>query len=306
MPHQPVLYQEVLYALKPSSGGFYVDGTLGAGGHSYGILEGSSPEGKLLGIDRDPEAIQIARERLAPFQNRFFLVHGTYRDLHQHLNNLDWNHVDGILVDLGLSSMQLDLAGRGFSFREKSPLDMRFDPASPLTAADIVNTYPVDDLANLIYRYGEERKSRKIADLIAAHRPLKTAAELANLIQNHLPASERRIHPATRTFQALRIAVNDELGALEAFLPAAVESLKEGGRLVVISFHSLEDRIVKHYFRQESKDCICPPEVPVCVCDHKARVKIITRRPIRPEDTEIKQNPRSRSAKMRIAEKIKA
>lgn len=306
MPHQPVLYQEVLYALKPSSGGFYVDGTLGAGGHSYGILEGSSPEGKLLGIDRDPEAIQIARERLAPFQNRFFLVHGTYRDLHQHLNNLDWNHVDGILVDLGLSSMQLDLAGRGFSFREKAPLDMRFDPASPLTAADIVNTYPVDDLANLIYRYGEERKSRKIADLIAAHRPLETAAELANLIQNHLPSSERRIHPATRTFQALRIAVNDELGALESFLPAAVESLKEGGRLVVISFHSLEDRIVKHYFRQESKDCICPPEVPVCVCDHKARVKIITRRPIRPEDTEIKQNPRSRSAKMRIAEKIKA
>ncbi len=306
MPHQPVLYQEVLYALKPSSGGFYIDGTLGAGGHSYGILEGSSPEGKLLGIDRDPEAIQIARERLAPFQNRFFLVHGTYRDLHQHLNNLDWNHVDGILVDLGLSSMQLDLAGRGFSFREKAPLDMRFDPASPLTAADIVNTYPVDDLANLIYRYGEERKSRKIADLIAAHRPLETAAELANLIQNHLPSSERRIHPATRTFQALRIAVNDELGALEAFLPAAVESLKEGGRLVVISFHSLEDRIVKHYFRQESKDCICPPEVPVCVCDHKARVKIITRRPIRPEDTEIKQNPRSRSAKMRIAEKIKA
>ncbi len=306
MPHQPVLFQEVLYALKPSSGGLYVDGTLGAGGHSFGILNESSPEGKLLGIDRDPEAIKIAREPLAPFQNRFFLVHGTYCDLHQHLNNLEWDHVDGILVDLGLSSMQLDRAGRGFSFREKAPLDMRFDPTSPLTAADIVNTYPVEDLANLIYRYGEERKSRKIADLIAAHRPLETAAELANLIQNHLPSPERRIHSATRTFQALRIAVNDELGALEAFLPAAVESLKEGGRLVVISFHSLEDRIVKHYFRQESKDCICPPEVPLCVCDHKARVKIINRRPIRPEDTEIKQNPRSRSAKMRIAEKIKA
>jgi len=306
MPHQPVLYQEVLYALKPNPDGLYVDGTLGAGGHSFGILEESSPAGKLLGIDRDPKALQIATERLAPFQDRTFLIHGTYRDLHQHLNNISWDQVDGILVDLGLSSMQLDQADRGFSFREKSPLDMRFDPSSPLTAADIVNTYPADDLANLIYRFGEERKSRKIADLITAHRPLKTAAELANLIQSHLPAYESRIHPATRTFQALRIAVNDELGALEAFLPAAVEALKEGGRLVVISFHSLEDRIVKHFFRQESKDCVCPPEVPVCVCDHRAQLKIINRRPIRPEDSEIEQNPRSRSAKMRIAEKIRA
>ncbi|MCJ7716395.1 MAG: 16S rRNA (cytosine(1402)-N(4))-methyltransferase RsmH [Anaerolineales bacterium] len=304
MQHKPVLFQEVLDTLNPIPGGVYVDGTVGAGGHARGILETISPEGKLLGLDRDPAALKIAKSNLAEFGNQVFLIHGSYTRIKSHLNNLSWNTVDGILLDLGLSSMQLDNPDRGFSFRNAGPLDMRFDPAYPISAADLVNQSSRDDLADLIFNYGEERYSRKIADAIIANRPLEGTQELADIVKSAIGNFPSRIHPATKTFQALRIAVNQELEALEAFLPTALEALNPGGRLAIIAFHSLEDRIVKQFFRLEGRDCICPPEIPQCVCEHKKRLVEINRRPIRPEDKEIIENPRSRSAKLRVAEKI--
>jgi 16S rRNA (cytosine1402-N4)-methyltransferase len=304
MQHVPVLFHEVLDTLALIPGGLYVDGTVGAGGHAQGILKAISPEGKLLGLDRDPAALEIAESRLAEFGNRVVLIHSSYSDLKLHLNNLNWKSVDGILLDLGLSSMQLDNPERGFSFRKSGPLDMRFDTSQPFSAADLVNESSKDDLADLIFRYGEERYSRKIADAIIANRPLEDTQELADIIESAIRNKPSRIHPATRTFQALRIAVNQELKALEAFLPTALDALNPGGRLAVIAFHSLEDRIVKQFFRKESKDCICPPEIPQCVCEHKKQLKEINRRPIRPEDKEILDNPRSRSAKLRVVEKI--
>lgn len=304
MQHTPVLFHEVLDTLNPIPGGLYVDGTVGAGGHARGILKAISPEGKLLGLDRDPAALEIAESRLAEFGNQVVLIHSSYSRLKLHLNNLNWKTVDGILLDLGLSSMQLDNPERGFSFRKAGPLDMRFDPSQPLSAADLINESSKDDLADLIFRYGEERYSRKIADAIIANRPLEDTQELADIIESAIRNTPSRIHPATRTFQALRIAVNQELKALEAFLPTALDALNPGGRLAVIAFHSLEDRIVKQFFRKESKDCICPPEIPQCVCEHKKQLREINRRPIRPEDKEILENPRSRSAKLRVAEKI--
>ncbi len=304
MQHLPVLYQEVLSAIQPTSGGRYVDGTVGAGGHARGILEASAPDGQLLGIDRDPRALEAAYQTLEDYQDRCILIQGSYRNLPAHLNKLNWEQVSGILVDLGLSSLQLGEAERGFSFQEEGPLDMRFDPSQPRTAAEIVNTFPREELANLIYRFGEERSSRKIADAIVANRPLKTTRELAALIESVMGRSQSSIHPATRTFQALRIAVNRELEALSDFLPTALQSLEPGGRVAVIAFHSLEDRIVKQYFRRESADCLCPPELPVCACDHQAQLREITRRPIRPDEEERAANPRSRSAKLRVAEKL--
>ena len=304
MQHIPVLFHEVLDTLNLIPGGLYVDGTVGAGGHAQGILKAISPEGKLLGLDRDPVALEIAESRLAEFGNQVVLIHSSYSRLKLHLNNLNWKTVDGILLDLGLSSMQLDNPERGFSFRKAGPLDMRFDPSQPLSAADLINESSKDDLADLIFRYGEERYSRKIADAIIANRPLEDTQELADIIESAIRNTPSRIHPATRTFQALRIAVNQELKALEAFLPTALDALNPGGRLAVIAFHSLEDRIVKQFFRKESKDCICPPEIPQCVCEHKKQLREINRRPIRPEDKEILENPRSRSAKLRVAEKI--
>ncbi|MCD6425180.1 MAG: 16S rRNA (cytosine(1402)-N(4))-methyltransferase RsmH [Anaerolineales bacterium] len=304
MQHIPVLFQEVLDVLNPVPGGLYVDGTIGAGGHSRGILERSSPDGQLIGIDRDPAALALAESNLAEFSDRVTLIHGSYVELVSHLNNINWHTVDGILIDLGLSTMQLDTPERGFSFRFDAPLDMRFDPDQSFSAADLVNEYTREELAEIIFTYGEEKFSRRIADAIIANRPLATTKELAELIKGVVPYTRSKIHPATRTFQALRIVVNNELKALEAFLPAALEVLKPGGRLAVIAFHSLEDRIVKRYFRKESKDCICPPEIPICVCSHKAKIKEISRRPIRPEDSEIDENPRARSAKLRAAEKI--
>jgi len=304
MQHVPVLYQEVLEVLNPVPGGLYVDGTIGAGGHSRGILERSAPDGKLIGFDRDPAALALAMSNLAEFSDRVTLIHSSYQEVVSHLNNLDWQKVDGILIDLGLSSMQLNTPERGFSFRYDAPLDMRFDPDQSFSASDLVNEYTREELAEIIFTYGEEKFSRRIADAIIANRPLSTTKELAELIKGIVPHTRSKIHPATRTFQALRIAVNNELDALEAFLPAALEVLKPGGRLAVIAFHSLEDRIVKRYFRQESRDCICPPEIPICVCENKARIKEIARRPIRPEDHEIHENPRARSAKLRAAEKI--
>jgi 16S rRNA (cytosine1402-N4)-methyltransferase len=304
MQHIPVLYHEVLDTLNPVPGGRYVDGTVGAGGHACGILQECSPEGRLLGLDRDPAALEIARKELAEFGNRVVLRHSSYTRLIPHLNILNWKTVDGILLDLGLSSLQLGAPERGFSFLSAGPLDMRFDPSQTLTAADLVNTTPRDELANLIYTYGEERHSRKIADAIIANRPLDDTQELADIIKHTIGKTHSGIHPATRTFQALRIAVNHELEALEAFLPTALEALKPGGRLAIIAFHSLEDRIVKQFFRKESSDCICPADVPHCVCDHVAQIVEITRRPIRPEEEEISENPRARSAKLRVAEKV--
>lgn len=304
MTHQPVLYHEVLHAMQPRSGGFYVDGTVGAGGHAAGILEASRPDGKLLGLDLDPAALQLARERLEPFHDRVILRQGSYTEAAQHLNNLNQKAIDGFLLDLGLSSMQLDSSERGFSFRFEGPLDMRFNPDQLVTAGDLVNNLPEKDLADLIYRYGEEKQSRAIARNILSARPISTTTELAEIIRKTVGWTKSGIHPATRTFQALRIAVNQELDNLENALQTGLDILNTGGRMVVISFHSLEDRIVKTFFRRESRDCVCPPELPVCACDHQAQLKEISRRPIRPDKEEIGQNPRARSARLRAAEKI--
>ena len=303
MAHFPVLYHEIIHALCPHDQGLYVDGTVGAGGHARGILEASSPNGRLIGLDLDPLALSLAREVLSPFGDRVILLKASYTTLETQLVNLGWSSINGIMLDFGVSSMQLDSPDRGFSFRSDAPLDMRFDPDGHVMAEDLVNGLPERDLANLIYNYGEERKSRQIARAITDSRPLHTTRELAEVITGIIKSEKGRIHPATRTFQALRIAVNDELKAIEEVLPQAVNSLTPGGRLAVISFHSLEDRIVKKYFRKESQDCICPPRQPVCTCSHKARIREISRRPIRPEDSEINKNPRARSARMRVAEK---
>ncbi len=303
-PHDPVLYYEVLQALQPRDGGRYVDGTLGAGGHGWGILDASSPGGLLLGLDLDPQALALAREKLAPFGERAVLRQASYLTLRERLDALGWDYVDGILLDLGISSMQVDVPERGFSFRQDGPLDMRFDPTAPTTAADLVNRLPESELADLIYRYGEERRSRRIARAIVAARPIEGTRQLAEIVRRAVGGGKRRIHPATRTFQALRIAVNRELEAVEQVLPLAVDALAPGGRLAVISFHSLEDRLVKVYFRRESRDCICPPGRPVCVCEHTARLRLVTRKPLQANEAEVTANPRARSARLRVAEKI--
>ncbi len=308
-PHRSVLYHEIIQALHPQSSGRYVDSTVGAGGHAWGILTASKPDGRLLGLDLDPQALELARQRLAEFRDRFILVQASYTTLLELVQHLHWDSVQGIIIDLGVSSMQLDSPERGFSFQFEGPLDMRFDPTQPLTAADVVNQWSEHDLADLIWRYGEEQQSRKIARAIIQARPLHTTRELAELIARTSKGHPRggvHIHPATRTFQALRIAVNEELQSLEAFLPQAVAALAPGGRLAVISFHSLEDRIVKQFFRRESRDCICPPEQPVCTCGHKATIVEINRHPIEARAEEIEANPRSRSARLRVAEKVTA
>jgi 16S rRNA (cytosine1402-N4)-methyltransferase len=302
--HHPVLYNEIIHALQPRKSGFYVDCTVGVGGHARGILDASNPEGCLLGMDVDPQALVIARKNLAPFGKRVILIQASYTTLHEQLLQLGWGLVDGILLDLGVSSIQLDNPERGFSFRMEGPLDMRFDPNNPINAFDLVNELPEADLAKILHEYGEERQSRQIARAIRKARPVHNTIELEKIIIDASRYSQGRIHPATRTFQALRIAVNQELDALRSVLPQAVGFLKPGGRLAVISFHSLEDRIVKQFFRRESRDCVCPPQIPVCNCDHQAVLKEINRRPIRPSESEIEVNPRSRSARLRIVEKI--
>jgi 16S rRNA (cytosine1402-N4)-methyltransferase len=303
LPHQPVLYQEIIHALHPKSTGRYVDGTLGAGGHAAGLLAASKPGGLLLGLDVDPQALDLARQNLAPFGERACLKKASYSSLPDQLISLGWDSVNGILLDLGASSMQFDTPERGFSFLADGPLDMRFDPFNPLTAAEIVNNWPENELADVLFRYGEERASHRIARAIVQSRPVRGTRELAAVAEKALGRHGPH-HPATQIFQALRIAVNGELEALEKTLPEAVRALGPGGRLAVISFHSLEDRRVKEFFRHESRDCICPPHQPVCTCGHKASLQEITRRPIRPTEEEIRQNPRARSAKLRVAEKI--
>jgi 16S rRNA (cytosine1402-N4)-methyltransferase len=302
-PHQPVLYQEIIHALQPHAGGRYVDGTLGAGGHARGIMEASAPDGQLLGLDVDPQALALARKNLAPYEGRIHLAQASYTSLSTQLAQLGWDAVDGILLDLGASSMQFDTPERGFSFLHDAPLDMRFGPHVPQTAADLVNKYSERELADLIYQYGEERNSRKIARAIVRARPIHTTRELVAVIEAVSPRRGERVHPATRTFQALRIAVNEEPASIEEVLPQAVAALRSGGRLAVISFHSLEDRIVKDYFREQSQDRVNPPYERIYAEERKATLKEVNRKPITPSEEEIKSNPRARSAKLRIAEK---
>lgn len=301
--HVPVLYDELLDRLQPRPGGLYVDGTVGAGGHARGILQASSPDGRLLAFDRDPKALAFARAQLASFGARVTFVHASYAAMGSLAPAHGFEAVDGVLMDLGLSSRQLDNAERGFSFRFDAPLDMRFDQTQGRTAADLINNLSEPELADIIWRYGEERQSRRIARAVVSARPLQTTKQLADLVAG-LTRGHRRIHPATQVFQALRIAVNDELGALETGLTAALDLLKEGGRVAVISFHSLEDRFVKQTFRRLSRECICPPRQPVCTCNHQATVRPVTRKAIKASPAEIERNPRSRSARLRVAEKL--
>jgi len=304
MTHLPVLYHEIILALQPHRGGLYIDGTLGAGGHAWGILQASSPDGLLLGIDVDPQALQLAAAKLAEFGDRAIIVRSSYCNLLQEMKKLGWLKVDGVLLDLGLSSIQLDTASRGFSFQVEAPLDMRFDPHGKRTASDLVNDLDEVKLADLLYHFGEEHRSKQVARAIVQSRPIKTTLQLAEVVAKVTRGGRSGIHPATRTFQALRIAVNGELEALEEVLPQTLEALTPGGRLAVISFHSLEDRIVKQFVRRESRDCICPPEQPICTCSHRATLRELTSKPVRPQEDEIRSNPRSRSARLRVAERI--
>ena len=303
-PHLPVLYQESINLLQPKSHGRYADGTLGAGGHSAGILETSQPDGQLLGLDVDDQALKIAKAELSRFSSRAALIKGSYATMTEHLRTIGWPCVDGILLDLGLSSMQLDTAERGFSFIKNAPLDMRFNKDQKLTAAEIVNTWGEKDLTQIIRKFGEEPRSRQITAAIITHRPLTTTHQLAAVVMEAYKGKRGKIHPATRTFQALRIAVNRELDTLEKGLQEAVAALCDGGRLAVISFHSLEDRTVKQFFHRESQNCICPPEQPVCTCGHKASIRLITKKAIIPSQAEVDNNPRARSAKLRVAERM--
>lgn len=304
MAHKPVLYQEIIHALQPRSGGRYVDGTLGAGGHARGILEACAPDGQLLGLDVDSQALAIARETLAPYEGRVHLAQASHITLSEQLASLEWDGVDGIVLDLGASSMQFDNAERGFSFLQDGPLDMRFGVNAVMSADEIVNTYDERELADIIFKYGEDRDARKIARAIVQARPLHTTGQLVAAIEKASPRRGDRVHPATQTFQALRIAVNDELAAVEKTLPQAVASLNTGGRCAVISFHSLEDRIIKEYFREQSKDLINPPYERIYEVERKAVVKLVNKKPILPGEEELCDNPRARSAKLRVVEKL--
>lgn len=303
--HVPVLLAEVVQLLQPQPGHLFIDGTVGAGGHAAALLEATAPNGRLLAFDKDPEAIRFARQRLAPFGQRVHLIQTSYAEMGQLAPAQGFEAVDGILLDLGLSSRQLDDSRRGFSFMREGPLDMRFDTGTGPTAADLLNNLSAAELADIFWRYGEERHSRRLAQAIVARRqqPFTTTTDLAAFIEAQT-RGRQRIHPATRIFQALRIAVNDELADVEKGVETAVSLLKTGGRLAVISFHSLEDRFVKHYFRQQSKDCICPPSQPVCTCEVQAQLRPITRKVVTAAPEEVAHNPRSRSARLRVAERI--
>jgi 16S rRNA (cytosine1402-N4)-methyltransferase len=309
--HVSVMPGEVLELLAPRPGGIYLDGTLGGGGHARLILEASSPDGRLVGLDRDPAALAAAAARLADFGERVTLCRGSFAGLDEQLAGLGIDLVDGILLDLGVSSHQLDTPERGFSFRENGPLDMRMDPAQPESAADLLASHDAEELKRIFREYGEERWAGRIAREIVRSRaetPLHTTRQLAELVCRSVPGGHvpQRIHPATRVFQALRIAVNGELTALATGLTAALSHLRPGGRLAVISFHSLEDRLVKQQFRAAASACSCPPRLPVCVCGRKPAVKILTSRGVRPGEAEIVANPRARSAVLRAIEKLAA
>jgi len=303
--HVPVLLAEVIEALRPAPGRDFIDGTLGAGGHAQALLDASAPGGRLLGFDRDGSALEAARVRLAPYGERLATAHASYMQMGQIAPALGFARVDGVLLDLGFSSLQVDDPARGFAFRHAGPLDMRYDPASGLTAADILNGWPEAELADLIYEYGEDRHSRRIARAIVAARPLETTRQLADVIAAAVPGAGReRIHPATRTFQALRIAVNEELAHLEAVLPQALDLLRPGGRLAVISFHSLEDRLVKNFLRDAARDWLPDPADPRGGRPVEPALRLVTKKPITAADEEIAANPRARSAKLRVAERV--
>jgi len=302
--HTPVMTPEIMQALNVQPGGRYIDGTLGEGGHSKEILRAADPGGQVLGLDADAEAISVATGRLAEHGDAFLAINTNFRDIRATALRYEFVPVHGVLLDLGVSSLQLDRESRGFSFRRSDPLDMRFSFDQQITAADIINGYAESELADIIFHLGEDRAARRIAREIVRSRPINTSLELAEIIEKVNPRRGKRTNPATRTFQAIRIAVNDELSALETALEQAVSLLGQGGRLTVISYHSLEDRIVKNFIRKQASDCICPPGTPVCRCEHLATLKIITRRPLIPADSEIESNPRARSAKLRVAERI--
>jgi 16S rRNA (cytosine1402-N4)-methyltransferase len=287
-------------------GAVAIDCTLGQAGHARQILERITPGGRLLGIDRDPAAVEAGLVALAPFGPAAVVVHGRFSDLEAIAIDAGFGEADLILFDFGISSTQLDAPDRGFSFRGEGPLDMRMDVTSELTAERIVNTFEPSEIERIIRSYGEERWARRIAQFIVARRPLRTTRDLASAVEAAIPrkAWPRDINVATRTFQGLRIAVNNELGEIEAGLKAALSTLKPGGRMATISFHSLEDRLVKSFFNVESKDCICPPQQPVCTCGHRATLRTVTRRPVRPSEEEVAANPRARSARLRVAEKV--
>jgi 16S rRNA (cytosine1402-N4)-methyltransferase len=301
--HIPVLYQEVIEYLQPVGGSCFIDATVGAGGHSLGLLKASVPDGIVLALDRDPMAIESARQRLEEFKDRVTLVNASYEQMAIVASRNGMSGVDGVLMDLGLSSSQLADSDRGFSFQEDGPLDMRFDTSRGSTAADLINAMPEEGIADILWRYGNVRESRRYARAIVRERPIDSTIQLAELVKKESRA-RGKIHPATLIFQALRIAVNDELETLKEGLAAAIDVLKVGGRLAVISFHSLEDRIVKHFIREQSQDCVCPPEFPVCICDARPLVRAVHRKVIRPTEAEVQSNPRSRSARMRVAEKV--
>jgi 16S rRNA (cytosine1402-N4)-methyltransferase len=302
--HAPVMVSEVLHYLNAHPGGVYLDGTIGGAGHALEVLEASGPTGLLLGIDRDPAAVRRARRRCERFADRCNIVSGSFEDMGAIASTEGFRRFDGILLDLGFSSDQLGDPSRGFSFQTDGPLDMRLDPSSDTTAADLVNSLPETELADLLYRFGEERKSRRVAHAIVTARPIERTTQLAEVVARAVGGRRGRIHPATRTFQALRIAVNDELGAIERALPVAISLLRAGGRLVVISFHSLEDRVVKRSLREASVDCVCPPGLPECRCDHHASVSLPVRKAVRPTALEIRSNHRARSARLRVAERL--
>ncbi|MFN2587406.1 MAG: 16S rRNA (cytosine(1402)-N(4))-methyltransferase RsmH [Actinomycetota bacterium] len=307
MEHRPVLAGAVVDLLLPAirSGGVFVDATLGRAGHALRVLD-AAPDVHLVGIDRDPDALEACRSYLAGRSGRVTLVRDDFKDLAAVLERLGIEKVRGVLLDLGVSSPQLDAADRGFSYRSDGPLDMRMDTAQRMSAYDVVNGYEQKDLARVISRYGEERFAARIARAIVDNRPIERTAELAEIVRDAIPAATRRSggHPAKRTFQALRIEVNGEITRLEGVLPQTVDVLDPGGRVIVISYHSLEDRTVKRFLSEQARGCTCPPGFPVCTCGAQAAVKVLTRRPITPTEDEMNDNPRARSAKLRAAERL--
>ena len=306
--HVSVLLDECIQALNIKPDGIYVDGTLGGAGHSSQIAARLTT-GRLIGIDRDPKALKAAGERLAPYADRVTLVHSNFSQLDEVLENLGIEGVDGILLDLGVSSPQLDEAERGFSYMADAPLDMRMNSEDSLTAHEVVNTWPREELRRILYEYGEERYAPQIAAAIErrrAEKPIETTLELVDVIRSAMPpaALREKQHPAKRSFQAIRIAVNDELGAVGRVLEVAVPKLNRKGRLAIITFHSLEDRLVKNGMAANAKGCTCPPNFPVCICGNKPKVKLISKKPIVSGSEELERNPRARSAKLRVCEKL--
>ena len=308
MRHESVLLQECVRYLDIDPAGIYVDGTLGMGGHAEAVAQ-KLTSGLLIGIDRDDRALASSRERLAGFGNKVHLVKGSFGDLAQILDSLGVSQVNGMLFDLGVSSPQLDDKSRGFSYMQDAPLDMRMDETAPLTARDVLNTYSEAELRSIFWRYGEERYAGRIAEAVVAARqttPLETTGQFVEIIRSTMPAAALREkqHPAKRCFQAVRIEVNDELGQLERMLDQAPDRLAVGGRLCVISFHSLEDRLVKEAIRKRENGCTCPPDFPVCTCGFVKTLRSVTRKPVIPGGEELARNPRARSARLRIAEKV--